>query len=102
MRRILRVMVNTGALDGKIAVSGKIKDFPAHRKLAREVAEEAIVLLKNDNHVLPLDKNKVKTIAVIGPNAALARIEGGGSSQVLPYYKVAPLEALKKLCGAKV
>jgi beta-glucosidase len=102
VRRILRVMINTGALDEKIAVSGDIKDIPAHRKLAREVAEEAIVLLKNDNHVLPLDKNKIKTIAVIGPNAAIASIEGGGSAQVLPYYKVAPLEALKTICGNKV
>ncbi|MHB8104162.1 MAG: glycoside hydrolase family 3 protein, partial [Dehalococcoidales bacterium] len=66
VRRILRVMINTGALDGKISDSGKNKEFPAHGRLAREVAEEAIVLLKNDNHVLPLDKNKIKTIAVIG------------------------------------
>ncbi len=102
VRRILRVMLNTGVLDEKIAVSGAIKEFPAHRKLAREVAEEAIVLLKNDNCLLPLDKKTLKTIAVIGPNAASASIQGSGSAQVPPYYKVAPLEALKELCGNSV
>jgi beta-glucosidase len=101
VRRILRVMINTGALDGKITFTDKIKDFPTHRKLAREVAEEAIVLLKNENHILPLIKS-VRSIAVIGPNAAAASIQGGGSAHVSPYYKVAPLEALKVICGDKV
>ncbi|MBN1693755.1 MAG: glycoside hydrolase family 3 C-terminal domain-containing protein [Dehalococcoidales bacterium] len=101
VRRILKVMVNTGALDGKIAVSGKIKDFPAHRRLALEVAQEAIVLLKNENHALPLKKS-VRSLAVIGPNAAAASIQGGGSAEVNPYYKVSPLEALKRKCGKKV
>ncbi len=101
VRRILRVMVNTGALDGKNIVPGKIQDFPAHRKLALEVAQEAIVLLKNENHVLPL-KRSVRSIAVIGPNAALASIQGGGSAEVKPYYQVSPLEALKQKCGKKI
>ncbi|MGD0780576.1 MAG: glycoside hydrolase family 3 C-terminal domain-containing protein [Dehalococcoidales bacterium] len=99
VRRILRILINTGALEGNINDADKNKEFPAHGKLAREIAEEAIVLLKNDNHILPLDKSKIKTIAVIGPNAASASIQGGGSAQVVPYYKVAPLEAIKNLCG---
>jgi beta-glucosidase len=101
VRRILKVMLNTGVLDGKITIPDKIKEFPAHRRLAREVAEEAIVLLKNDRHILPLKKS-VRSIAVIGPNAAEARIQGGGSANVKAYYKVSPLEALKNLCGDKV
>ncbi len=102
VRRVLGVMIKTGALDKNITDADKNKEFPAHGQLAREVAEEAIVLLKNDNNLLSLDKNKVKTIAVIGPNAATAVIQGGGSAYVTPYYKVAPLEALKKFCGDKV
>jgi beta-glucosidase len=101
IRRILKVIIDTGTFDEKPAVSGQIPDFPEHRELAREVAEESIVLLKNDNNVLPLKKS-VRSIAVIGPNAAEARIEGGGSSAVEPYYKVSPLEALKKKCGKKI
>jgi beta-glucosidase len=102
VRRILWVMVSTGALEKNIDDAEKNKEFPAHGKLAREVAEEAIVLLKNDSHLLPLDKNKIKTIAVIGPNATTAVIQGGGSAYVTPYYKVAPLDALKNLGGDKV
>ena len=101
VRRILWVMDKTGALDKSITDADKNKEFPAHGKLAREVAEEAIVLLKNDNHLLPLDKNKVKTIAVIGPNAATAVIQGGGSAYVTAYYKVAPLDAINNFCGDK-
>ncbi len=102
VRRILGVMMKTGALDGNLTDAGKNKEFPMHGKLACEVAEEAIVLLKNDNNLLPLNKDKVKSIAVIGPNAANAVIQGGGSAQVTPYYKVAPLDALRKFCGDKV
>ncbi len=102
VRRLLGLMINIGALDGGIPAPKEVKDFPAHRQLAREAAEEAIVLLKNDNNVLPLSKSKVKSIAVIGFNAATASIQGGGSAQVTPYYKVAPLDALKNLCGDNV
>ena len=102
VRRLLRLMTNTGDLDGEITVPGKIKDFAAHRKLAREAAEESIVLLKNERNVLPLNRNKIKTLAVIGPNAAQASIEGGGSSEVKPYYKVTPLDALRTLYGNKI
>ena len=59
-------------------------------------------MLKNDNNVLPLNINTVKSIAVIGPNAAEARIEGGGSAAVEPYYKISPLEALRNKCGNNV
>ena len=52
--------------------------------------------------MLPIDLKKVKTIAVIGPNAAEAVIEGGGSSHVDPPYRVSPLEALKAKLGKKV
>ena len=49
-----------------------------------------------------MKKNKIRSMAVIGPNAAVARIEGGGSSAVEPYYAVAPLEGLKNLCRDRV
>lgn len=65
----------------------------AHRKVAYQAAAESMVLLKNDNHLLPLDKNKVKTIALIGPNADRC-ILGGYSSQ--PKDTVSPLRALKE------
>ena len=102
IRRILKLIIDTGALDEKLTVSGSVADFPEHRRLAREVAEESMVLLKNENNVLPLNIKTIRSIAVIGPNAAEARIEGGGSSAVTPYYTVSPLEALRNKYGDNV
>jgi beta-glucosidase len=56
----------------------KITNSPEHKKLALKTAEEAIVLLKNDANLLPLDLSKIKTIAVIGPNAADVHVGGYG------------------------
>ncbi len=102
VRRILRIIFKSGAFDGEKTVSNESSNTPEHQKLAREVADEAIILLKNKNNILPLDREKVKSIAVIGPNANEARIQGGGSSRVRPYYAVTPLEGLTKQCGSSV
>ncbi len=74
---------------------------PAHQALARRLAEEAITLLKNDGKILPVDLDQVKTIAVIGPNAAEAIMQGGGSAHVTAPYKVSPLEALTNYTKGK-
>jgi beta-glucosidase len=99
VRRVLRMILLTGRMDGKVS-KGAV-NTPAHQKLSRMLAEEAITLLKNEGGVLPLNR-KVKSVAVIGPNAAEAAIEGGGSSQVPPLYRVSPLEALQKRLEGKV
>jgi beta-glucosidase len=101
VRRILGVMLRTEALDSKRTAAVKIKSLPGHEKLAREAAEESITLLKNERNVLPLKKT-IKSLAVIGPNAARASVQGGGSAGVTPFYTVAPLEALKNKLGDKV
>ncbi len=71
----------------------KIVDCEAHRQLAYKAATESMVLLKNDNNFLPLDKNKVKTIALIGPNAD--RCVLGGYTDV-PKDTVSPLRAIRE------
>jgi len=97
VRRVLRLVVLSGRMDKPLS-KGSV-NTPAHQKMARKLAEESITLLKNEGSLLPLGKG-VKSIAVIGPNAAEAVIEGGGSSRVPPLYRVSPLEALqKKLAG---
>ncbi|MBN1352661.1 glycoside hydrolase family 3 C-terminal domain-containing protein [candidate division KSB1 bacterium] len=69
-----------------------VVDSPDHRQLARIAAREAIVLLKNENELLPLDKNNIKSIAVIGPNADVCQLGGytGNYSKA-----VSPLEGIK-------
>jgi beta-glucosidase len=67
-------------------------DSKENRDLALEVAQKSIVLLKNEG-ILPLKKNKIKSIAVIGPNAAVAQL---GIYSGFPNIRVSPLEAIKE------
>src|SRR4029077_12206221 len=60
-----------------------------------------MVLLKNEGHVLPLDKTKLKRIAVIGPNAYPAVISGGGSAETKPFNSVSYLEGISNRIGTK-
>ncbi|MFN2271650.1 MAG: glycoside hydrolase family 3 C-terminal domain-containing protein, partial [Anaerolineae bacterium] len=100
-RRILRMILGSGKMDDPSALPEGALDTPEHQALARELAEESIVLLKNADGILPLGEG-VKRIAVIGPNAAEARIGGGGSSYVEPPYRVSPLEGLRARLGDAV
>lgn len=97
VKRILYVMAKTGMLEGK-RIKGEY-NTTAHQQTAKKVAEEGIVLLKNENDMLPLN-SAVKSIAVIGYNAERKQSMGGGSSQVKAFYEVTPLEGLRKLKSA--
>jgi beta-glucosidase len=76
----------------------RITNSPEHRKLAEIAAEKAIVLLKNENNLLPLDLEKIKTIAVIGPNAADVHL-GGYSRE--PGHGVSILQGVRDRVGSK-
>tara|TARA_Y100000766_G_C18914494_1_gene610276 strand:+ start:1892 stop:4327 length:2436 start_codon:yes stop_codon:yes gene_type:complete len=94
VRRILRVAEFTGRLDKpeeKPEESNNLKDDQA---LIRKAGSEGMVLLKN-NKVLPLQKEKIKKLAVIGPNALKGQYLGGGSASLNPHYVVHPLEGIK-------
>ena len=68
-----------------------------HIDLALEVAQEGMTLIQNENDILPLEKSKVKRIAVFGELADKGNIGDHGSSRVFPAYVVTPLEGLKKV-----
>jgi beta-glucosidase len=74
----------------------RITNSPEHRQLALKAAQEAIVLLKNQGHLLPLNLAKLKTIAVIGPNAADVHL-GGYSRE--PAHSVSILEGIRERVG---
>lgn len=76
----------------------KITNSPEHQQLALKVAQKAIVLLKNDNNLLPLDLKKLKTIAVIGPNAADVHL-GGYSRDPGPGNQISILDGIRKRVG---
>lgn len=77
-------------------------DTARHRLLTRKVAESSITLLKNDASVLPLNIPALRRIAVVGPNAATARLGGSGSASVTPSYSISPLEGLRARLGPEV
>ncbi len=102
VRRILRVMFTFGLFDGPRPIDKDAVECAAHRALAREVGAAGIVLLKNDGDLLPLDRSRIRSIAVIGPNADVARLGGGGSSEVVSTTSVSPLEGIRAKAGADV
>jgi len=94
VRRILRMIVRMGFLDRPQIDPSIPENDPESAKTALAVAEEGIVLLKNDQKTLPLDRARVKKIAVLGPNAHPGVPAGWGSSYVNPFYAVSALDGL--------
>ena len=96
-RNMLRLMARVGVLDDMPEYKEVTDDRPEHRALIRRAGAECAVLLKNEA-ILPLAEPKGK-IAVIGPNAKVARIMGGGSSQLNPHYRISPWDGLVDRLG---
>ena len=82
VHRILRSMFAVGLMDDPPQKS--VPDVLGGLEIAQHIAEQSMVLLKNDKNQLPLDAAKVKSIAVIGAHADVGMISGGGSAQVDP------------------
>ncbi len=101
VRRVLRLKFLSGLFEHPYAnarYARKITDDAQARALALRAAQESIILLKNDG-TLPLDAHRIKTLAVIGPNAAVARL--GGYSNV-PAHSVSILQGIRTLAGHRV
>ncbi len=81
-RRVLRSEFASGIVDDPVQKS--VVDVEAGMEIAQRLEEKSIVLLKNDNAILPLDAAKLQTVAVIGLHADVGMISGGGSAQVDP------------------
>ncbi len=100
--RILRAKFLTGLFEHPYVDEGeadRVTNTPESRVLARRAAQKSIVLLKNQGGLLPLDRSKLKTIAVIGPNAAKCHL-GGYSDN--PGKTVSILEGIQAKTGAAV
>jgi beta-glucosidase len=82
VRRILRSMFATGVVDDPPQKG--VVDVMAGFEIAQRLAEQGMVLLKNDHQRLPLDASRVKSIAIIGGHADVGMVSGGGSAQVDP------------------
>lgn len=98
---VLRVMTGTKMLDDGSREKGKI-NTPEHQRAAYNDAAEAAVLLQNKGNLLPINFNKVRSIAVIGDNATRKHCGGGLSSEIKTLYEITPLEAIRNKFGAAV
>ncbi len=74
---------------------------PEHAQTALKIAEEGIVLLKNDNGILPIDFDATKEILVVGENAIKMMTVGGGSSSLKTKYEITPLQGFENYMGKK-
>lgn len=97
-RRVLRLIFRTAMNSRKPFGS---LNSPEHTAAARRIAGEGMVLLKNDNKVLPVDLASVKTIAVVGENAVKMMTVGGGSSSLKVRHEYTPLEGIRAAVGDK-
>ena len=102
VRRMLRVMFRFGFFDREQLDSALPLYNPDSRLIALQAAREGIVLLKNKGDILPLDRTKIRSIAVIGPNAHPAVTGAGGSSQVQPFRSVSFLDGIIASSGDQI
>jgi beta-glucosidase len=103
VRDVLEVKFRLGLFENPYVdpdYAQKITNSAEHQQLALKVAEKAIVLLKNDKNLLPLDLQKIKTIAVIGPNAADVHL-GGYSRDPGQGNQISILDGIRKRVGDK-
>ncbi|MEQ8717203.1 MAG: glycoside hydrolase family 3 C-terminal domain-containing protein [Acidimicrobiales bacterium] len=99
--RLLRLRERVGALAGPLDTTERVEEVPERVAVARRAAAEATVLLVNDG-ILPLDVAALRRLAVVGPNASVARIMGGGSANINPLHRTSPLDALVARLGDDV
>ncbi len=100
VRNVLRTKLVSGMIDGVPVTPKSVIDSEEHRQLVYESGLKSLVLLKNAQGILPFNKDKLKSVAVIGPNAAVLPLDGNSSSKVLPSYRISVLQALQRELGA--
>ncbi len=100
VQHILQTMIRFGFLDNKQQDSSIPLDNPNSAKTALNVAREGMVLLKNQDNVLPLKADKIKKVAVVGKNAT-RYVTGGGSGRVEPFHYVSFYDGIAALAAQK-
>ncbi len=105
IRRILRAMIRVGLFDPKESLPEGKLNTKEHQDLARKIAEEGSILLKNEHKILPIDCKQVKKICILGKHADIVlrrKKLGGGSSLVYPPYEVTIRQGIEKKLKGKV
>jgi beta-glucosidase len=100
VRRVLRTKILSGMLDYQPPGNPDDVNCAAHNQLCLEAGRKSLVLLKNQDNILPLNKGTINSVALIGPSAAILQIDGTGSAYVTPYYTITPKQGIEEKIGA--
>ena len=100
VKNVLRTKVISGMMDGVPVTPASVIDCKQQRALVYESGLKGLVLLKNTENILPFNKEKITSIALIGPNAAVLPLDGNSSSKVSPSYRITVEDEIKKIAGA--
>jgi beta-glucosidase len=102
--RLLILAARVGALDGVEPATPPARAWAESEVAAelRAAAAAGFVLARNEGALLPLSRAELRSVAIVGPNAATARTLGGGSATVFPPYAISPLEGLRAALGPAV
>ena len=99
VKKVLRTKILTGLLDYYPPGNPGDVNSRENQQVSLDAARKSIVLLKNENNILPLNKNTITKIAIIGPSADVAQLDGSGSSYVTPFYSISPRQGLINKLG---
>lgn len=100
VRNVLRTKILSGMIDGVPRIDTSVIDGKENRALVYESGLKSLVLLKNEQHILPFSKNEMAAVAVIGPNAGVLPLDGNSSSKVSPSYRIPVYDGIKNIIGA--
>ncbi|MEO8289078.1 MAG: glycoside hydrolase family 3 C-terminal domain-containing protein [Chloroflexota bacterium] len=100
--RILHLIERTGAFEQPQIHEEQSIDRLEHRAVIRRAGAEGTVLLQNRDNLLPLDPGALRSVAIIGPNAKVAQIMGGGSAHVHAHYAITPYEGIVAQLGSTI
>ncbi len=99
VRNVLRTKILSGMLDRVPVIPKSVIDGKENRALVYESGLKSLVLLKNEEHILPFSKKEMASVAVIGPNAGVLPLDGNSSSKVSPSYRIPVLDGVKNIIG---
>jgi len=99
VQRVLKTKIISGMLDYYPPGNPNDVNNIAHQQLCLEAGKKSLVLLKNEDNILPINKNTTNSILVVGPNATVMRTDGTGSSWVTPFYSISPKEGIENYIG---
>jgi beta-glucosidase len=100
VRRVLRTKAIAGLLDHYPSGDPSDVNSGAHQQLCLDAGRRALVLLRNQGNILPLNASTLTSLALVGPHALVSPVDGSGSAYVTPYYSIGVRDGIQRITGA--